>query len=209
MKKKFKAIGFDWSGVVFFHPTKYHQMVSEFLGISIENFSNSYYKHNYLINLTDIDPKEFWTIVFSDLGYESKVDAFLKVLNKLPQGKYNTDILPLLNLLKTKGYKTGLFSNHTVAGAKEARKFGVDNLFEVTLFSAEIGVMKSYPESYLLLAEKLDVDISEMIYIDDTPNNLDKAKEIGFEPILYTDMKNLLQRLKELDILTKSEIKKL
>ena len=194
--QKIKAIGFDWSGVVFFHPTKYNRMVPEFLNISKEKFSDSYYKHNHLINTKDI-------------GYESRVDEFLEALNNLPKGKYNEEILPILDLLKSKGYKLGLFSNHTVAGAKEAREFGVDELFDVTLFSAEVGVMKSHPEAYLLLAEKLGVDISEMIYIDDTPHNLDKAHEIGFEPILYTDMPNFLQRLEELEILTKSEIEKL
>jgi len=207
--KKIKAIGFDWSGVVFFHPTKHNKMVPEFLNISKEKFSDSYYQHNHLINTKDIDPKEFWTIVFTDLGYESRVDEFLEALNNLPKGKYNEEILPILDLLKSKGYKLGLFSNHTVAGAKEAREFGVDELFDVTLFSAEVGVMKSHPEAYLLLAEKLGVDISEMIYIDDTPHNLDKAHEIGFEPILYTDMPNFLQRLEELEILTKSEIEKI
>lgn len=207
--KKIKAIGFDWSGVVFFHPTKYHTMVSEFLNISTEEFSNSYYKHNHLINLTNIDPKEFWTIVFRDLGHESKVDEFIETLNSLPKGKYNEAILPLIDLLKTKGYKIGLFSNHTVAGAKEAREFGVDNIFDVTLFSAEVGVMKPDTKAFLLLAKELGVDISEMVFIDDTPQVLEKANEAGFQTILYTDMNSLLKKMLELEILTTEEIKKI
>ncbi|MFA7244694.1 MAG: HAD-IA family hydrolase [Candidatus Magasanikbacteria bacterium] len=205
---KIKAIGFDWVGVVFF-TSRYHTMISELLNISNEEFSNSYYKYNHLINTTNIDEKEFWTIVFTDLGKESKVDEFLKLLHNFPKGKYNEEILPLIKLLKNKGYKVGLFSNHTATGAQEARQLGVDDLFDITLFSAEVGVMKADPAAFLMLAEKLEVNISEMIFIDDTPRVLENAKEIGFEPILYTNMESLLQRLQELEILTASEIKKL
>ena len=206
--KKIKAIGFDWVGVVFF-TSRYHTLITNLLNISQEEFSNSYYKHNHLINTTDIDPKEFWTIIFKELGKESKVDEFLELLRNFPKGKYNEEILPLLKLLRNKDYKIGLFSNHTTAGAQEARQIGVDELFDITLFSAEVGVMKEDPEAFLLLAKKLNVDISEMIFIDDTPKVLENAEEIGFEPILYTDMPSLLKRLNELNILTEIEIEKL
>lgn len=206
---KIKAIGFDWMGVVFMPSAKYHKLVSDFLGITEEKFASSYYKYNHLLNTKDTNPRDFWQLVFVDLGFIEKLDEFMNLLNNLPSGKYNDKILPLIKLLKHKKYKVGLFSNLQTEYIRQAKEIGVEKIFAVALFSAEVGVMKPDPASFLMLAEKLEVDISEMIFIDDTPRVLENAKTIGFEPILYTDMKSLLQRLLELDILTVSEIEKL
>ncbi len=206
MQKKFKAVGFDWSGVVFFHSMNYRNDGSKFLNISKEEFSAAYFKYNHLSNLKNIGPKEFWTTVFAELGRESEVEGFLSFLASCPPGKMNQEILSLIEILKRKGYKTGLLSNNTSSGASEARSFGVDNIFEIALFSAEVGAMKPHKDAFDLLAGKLGVDISEMIFIDDAEKSLEKAYEIGYHPILYTDMRQLLGDLVHLKILTQDEI---
>ncbi len=206
MQKKFKAIGFDWSGVVFFHSMNYRNDGSRFLNISKEEFSAAYFKYNHLSNLKNIGPKEFWMTVFAELGRESEVDGFLSFLANCPPGKMNQDILPLIKILKEKGYKIGLLSNNTSSGAAEARSFDVSKIFEVALFSAEVGVMKPHREAFELLARELGVDISEMLFIDDSEKSLEKAGEIGYHPILYSDMNQLLGDFVNLEILTQDEV---
>ncbi len=209
MQNKFKAIGFDWSGVIFFHAFKYHEAGSKFLNISKEEFQKVYFKYNHLINISEMNPKDFWTLIFRDLGRESEVQGFLDVLSQAPRGQINEPMLPFISLLKKKGYSVGLFSNNSVAGAMEARSYGVDTLFPIALFSAEIGYMKPHKEGFEILAEKLGVQLSEMVFIDDAAKSLEKASEIGYTPILYKNMSSLLDEFVQKDILTKDETENL
>ena len=204
--QKFKAIGFDWSGVVFFHTMNYRDDGSKFLNISKEEFSVAYFKHNHLSNIANTSSGEFWRKVFSEFGRESEAANFVKLLESAPAGKMNEEILPLIKLLKERGYKIGLLSNNTSVGAKEARSLGVDELFDVALFSAEIGLMKPDPEVFKYIANKLDVDITEMIFIDDAKKSLERAEEAGYQPILYTDMQSLRTQLEKLGTITHDEI---
>ncbi len=200
MSKNIKAIGFDWSGVVFFHATKYREIGAKFLHITEEEFTSAYFKHNHLHNLSSVSLLDFWRVVFAELGREAETVDFLHMLSNLPIGTLNHELLQLLEEVKQAGYKVGLFSNNSVDGAKEARSFGVDKLFPVALFSAEVGVMKPQAEAFHLLAEKLGVDITEMIFIDDTQKSLEKASEAGYTSILYQDVKTLYQDLEKVGI---------
>jgi len=204
---KFKAIGFDWSGVVFCHTMNYREDGSRFLNISKEEFSAAYFKHNHLSNVKNISSKDFWRTVFLELGRESEVDDFIQLIENAPLGKMNQEILSLITILKDKGYKVGLLSNNTTRGAIEARSLGVEQLFDVDLFSVEVGLMKPDPEAFIYLADKLWVDITEMVFIDDAPKSLERAGEAGYQPILYTDMKALFEELRRLNILTEDDIK--
>lgn len=207
--KKFTAVGFDWSGVVFLHTVHYRRDGARILNISEDEFSVAYRKHNHLNNIQNMAPREFWTTVFTELGRASEVDVFLNYLENAPAGKLNQAMLPLIQLLENKGYKVGLFSNNTVDGALEARSFGVDDIFKIALFSAEVGCMKPHREAFELLASKLDVGISEMVFIDDTPKSLEKSTEIGYHPILYTDISRLLKELVACEILTVEDMQNL
>jgi putative hydrolase of the HAD superfamily len=176
------------------------------LGISKEEFSVPYFKYNHLSNLKDMSSLEFWTTVFSDLGRENEAQGFVEFLNNAAPGEINTEILVLIELLEKKGYKIGLLSNNTSSGAAEARAVGVDDVFKVALFSAEVGCMKPHKEAFELLATKLEVNVSDMIFVDDSPKSLEKASEIGYTPILYKNMPEFLDELKKLGIVTADEI---
>lgn len=198
---KYKAICFDWSGVLFFHTIHYRKLGSEFLHVSLDEFSNAYFLHNHLSNLKNLSPRELWTAIFSEFKKESEVDNFIQLLETFPSGELNKDIFPLVYELQKKGYKTGVLSNINAAGAAEIKSNGMEDIFPVVLYSFEIGYMKPDPQAFRILAEKLDVDISEIIFIDDSPKSLEQAGEAGFCPLLYTNIENLTEELKRLGVL--------
>lgn len=200
MNKKIQAIGFDWTGVVYVHPVQLSKVGAQFLGISQEVFKEAYFKHNHLRNLSEIGAKEFWRIVFRELRQESRADAFSDLLDTFPQGQINTEILPIIWQLKKQGYRMGLLSNNSLAGATEARAAGVDALFDVTIFSAEVGVMKPDPKAFELLANRLAVPLDAMVFIDDTEKSLARADEAGFVPVLYRGIETLVDDLKKLGL---------
>jgi beta-phosphoglucomutase-like phosphatase (HAD superfamily) len=62
--------------------------------------------------------------------------------------------------------------------------------------------MKPEPEAFLELARRLNVNITELAYIDDAEKSLSRASEIGYEPILYTGFAELLEQLKTLNVIS-------
>ncbi len=143
--------------------------------------------------------------MFTDLGRQNDAAGFVDFLNTAPAGKLNTHIIQVVELLNRKGYKVGLLSNNTSSGAAEARAAGVDGIFDVALFSAEIGLMKPDPKAFQLLAEKFGVALCEMIFVDDSPKSFERVNEAGYTPILYKNMPEFLEKLVALEILTKNE----
>jgi len=200
MKKShtYKAIGFDWSGVVFFHTSTYPKAIQHLFGIPPEEFRPIYYAYNTLLNVENQDQKEVWKIILSQFNLEDKVDTFLSYLESLPLGNIHLEMIHFIEDLKRQGYKVGLLSNHTLSGAQQARTYDLDKVFDVSFFSAEIKFMKPQPEAFLLLADKLGVDIRELIFIDDASRSLQGAHEVGYTPILYSNMEQLKSELSRL-----------
>jgi len=207
MPNKFKAIGFDWGGVLYLYSFKLYHTAAEYLSIPLEQAREVYFKHNHLLNIGECDPKNFWKIIFVELGRGEEVEGFLTHVDSLPPSSLNHPMFTLVKLAKQNGYKVGLLSNMSSLGAKEIRSHGVEDLFDVVAFSVEEGVMKPDPRVYLSFTKKLGIEPNELIFIDDSRKSLESADEVGYLPILYTDMESLLKRLVELDILKPEDIK--
>jgi len=196
--KKYKAIGFDWSGVTFFYTANYSEIFQKLFGITSQKFYTVYHQYNHLLNSKNEDRRSVWKKILSHFKKEDEVDYFLGYLDGLPIGNFNNEMLQLIRNLKENGYKVGLLSNHTFEGAQQSRALGIENIFDVVLFSSEIGYMKPEKMAFDILAEKLNIDISELIYIDDTSKSLENAEIIGYTPILYSNMVELKKKLQEL-----------
>jgi putative hydrolase of the HAD superfamily len=80
-----------------------------------------------------------------------------------------------------------------------AQKFRSSDLvthFDVTVFSAEIGLSKPHPQAFKIFCERLMILPSEMVFIDDTEKSLEAAKSVGFHPLLFIDFESLIQSLR-------------
>ena len=150
-----------------------------------------------------------WDIILKELHKESEREKFLALLKARPSGKVDWRVIELIKYLRTKKFKLGLLSNNSAAGASEARQIDLNSLFDSVLFSVEIGFMKPEIEVFKKLADALQVDATELIFIDDLSQNLSTASEIGYEPILYKDFPDLLHQLIKLNILNFEEVEML
>jgi putative hydrolase of the HAD superfamily len=204
---KFKGIGFDYGGVIAGQPsTIFVKKISKLLSISTDQFHVSYFRFNELWNKHSISMEDSWKIILKDLKKENRIDEVLEFIKHQPKNKINLKMLNLVDHLRDKGYKVGLFSNFTKQAANEMRKIGIDKHFHVFLVSAEIGVMKPDVKAFKIFAQKIGIMPSELIYIDDTEKSLSSSKEVGFHPILFKNYNSLIKELVSLDILDKSNI---
>ena len=203
---RYKAIGFDYGGVIGglnSSGKRFNEKVCELLSISKDEYETTYYSLNHKIQLGEIDSRaEFWKIFLEVLGKSEKLDELLDFENE--SAKHHRTIEPemvsLVDKIRRQGYKTGLFSNTTLEGGENMRNQGLDKHFDVFLISSEIKLMKPDPKGFKLLADKLGVQLSELIYVDDAEKSLSTADECGFTPILFTTKEALIEELSRLGI---------
>jgi epoxide hydrolase-like predicted phosphatase len=88
-------------------------------------------------------------------------------------------------------YKVGLLSN-AWSGARAVleSRYHMMGVFNVAIFSAEVGLAKPDPRIYQLVLRRLGVEAAEAIFVDDFQTNIDAANSLGIHAVSF---KNSLQ----------------
>jgi len=198
---EYKAIGFDWGGVVNGKPGRFfNNDISELIGVSEGQFTEAYFHHNIDFNRSIITAEELWKRILAELNLSNKLDEVMLFIRSLKKMSLNLDIIELIDNLRSKGYKVGLLSNNTLEGGQKIRNMGLDQHFDVFHISAETGDVKPEPQSFIHLSDDLGIDPKELIFIDDSQKSLSTSAEVGFTPILYEDLEQCIGELKNLGI---------
>jgi putative hydrolase of the HAD superfamily len=192
-----KAIGFDWGGVMFqYSGGGFIPRAATFLGVTQEAFRSAYFLYNHMVNkgmnsrgFRDAD--QMWESVLTELGKQERLDDFSEMIRAIPKGQVNQQMIQLVNTLKEGGWAVGLLSNNSAQGAQEVRTQKYDQLFDVALFSAEIDCMKPQAQAFQKLANGLNVNIDQLLFIDDSNKSLSTAEEVGYHPLLFKSVDQL------------------
>jgi len=62
---------------------------------------------------------------------------------------------------------------------------GIHHLFDDIVCSAEVGMAKPEPAIYLLAAERLGLEPSECVFVDDLDTNVEAARQVGMHAVLF------------------------
>jgi len=104
----------------------------------------------------------------------------------------NPKMMELIEELKKKYYRVAMLSNVTTSRSKAIRDLGVYAPFNPAVLSCEIGCSKPDKQAFKILLEKLgNVPAQKCIFIDDKQDNIDVAKKMGFDAILFTSCDEL------------------
>ena len=93
------------------------------------------------------------------------------------------------------GVKTGLISNSWGLGIYERAPV---EIFDAAVISGEVGLHKPQPEIYLLACERLGVEPSASVFVDDLRENCDGAEAVGMTAVLHRETPETLRILGEL-----------
>lgn len=104
----------------------------------------------------------------------------------------------IVTQLKGVRRRTGLLSNTSPDHFDFCReRFGIiRELFDVYVLSYEVGVMKPQPQIYEAAIEKAGVPAEQIFYVDDRAENVDGARRLGIDAVLFTDADQLLADLR-------------
>ena len=198
----FRAIGFDYSGVIAGQPG-FMGGVANLLGVPLAELKEIYFQHNRLKNVDGVPHDELWKIILGKIKREEKsAEVLAYITAKQKQVCINTNMIELIDRLRSLGYKTSLLSNNDLEAAAKMRHDELDRHFDAMVVSAEVGYQKPSPEIFNLFIEKLEVRANELLFVDDSEQSLSLSKEIGFYPVHFKNYDDLVKTLAALVVLT-------
>jgi putative hydrolase of the HAD superfamily len=97
---------------------------------------------------------------------------------------------------RQQGVRTGLISNSW--GTRRYDRAQLAELFDGVVISGEVGIRKPAPEIYRLGAERIGLEPSACVYVDDLSFNLGPAAELGMATVHHTNSMDTIAELERL-----------
>jgi putative hydrolase of the HAD superfamily len=198
-----KALIFDLGNVLIFFDWKIaERRLNEIQG-GLGTLTTKFLKENNSIikNLEKgkLTEDEFLNMIKSDLN--SKIDkiTIAKIFSEIFWE--NSELTKLLPELR-KNYKLFLLSNTNIIH----RKFGWDHYnflknFDKLFLSYEVGFAKPEEEIYQLVIHSIDLNPSEVLYIDDIEEYVNAAKNLGWNAVQFKSNEKLIEDLKGFNVI--------
>lgn len=194
--KNIKNIIFDYGNVIFNIDFKKVQEAWARLGITNANEFYGHKQQDPVFNALErgeISPADFRDRIRQishkpDLTDEQINRAWNSIFLDIPQGNHE-----LLLQVKEK-YRTFLLSNinaihYDYVHDYLKREFNMDNnehLFEKTYYSHLTGKRKPEPAIFEQVLQENGLNLAETLFIDDSPQHLEVARQLGIQTYLMT-----------------------
>lgn len=108
----------------------------------------------------------------------------------------------VLKELKDEKYKVYFLSNfHLLAFEYVTKKYDFFNLFDGGIVSYKEKLIKPEDGIYKRIIEEYQIKPEESIFIDDSQGNIEGARKLNFETILFKNSKDLREKLKTYNVL--------
>ena len=146
-----------------------------------------------------VDRHTFWAHFLKELGIEADPDM---LEDKWTMGfELIAETKNIVEALSEKYPVYFLSDNVRTRVEKIQERYGFLDWFEGGIFSHEVGMKKPHPLLYTLILEKANAKAEETIFVDDKPECLTPAVELGMTTILFESPKQLRGTLEELKVL--------
>lgn len=201
----YKAIGFDLGGVIIESaPPKIYQAMAERFQVEEAVLRKAMDQYLPSYDRGEVSAEQFWKNVTAALGVKFDIAMDEQLWNEkyVSSSPIRTEVLDLVERLKTNGYKVGMLSNIDSEHGHLNMDRGIFDHFPVVLLSYQIHARKPEPKAFEALAEALGVVPKELIFIDDLEVNVHGAEKVGMKGLQYNSFETLVADLRNLDINT-------
>jgi putative hydrolase of the HAD superfamily len=199
---RIEAVVFDYGGVLCHLPvaSEIDRLAAPF-GLSRDKFWRMYAQLRGPYDRGMIEAREYWRtmaqcagVLLSEAQYASLQAADLAMWSD-----YNSSMLALAAELRDAGVKTGILSN-MLADMLEKLRAEADwlPLFDVQVYSCDLGLVKPDEAIYDRLIEELAVAPARILFVDDIGANVEGAKRAGLQAVLFESEPQLRDFLADL-----------
>jgi epoxide hydrolase-like predicted phosphatase len=143
----------------------------------------------FLLEKGEITQVEFVRRVDAELGGEHSLEGVLEIW--FEHLERNPEMIDLMRDLRGRGLRMALLTNNVREWESRWRSMlpEIDEIFEVVVDSAYVGMRKPEPGIYTLTVERLAKELTpaDCIFVDDMAVNCDAAAELGMTAVRFTD----------------------
>jgi 2-haloacid dehalogenase len=123
------------------------------------------------------------------------VRAYHERWREMVRGPFD-DTVAILDELRGLGLPLYVLSNWSAETFRPTReRFDFLGWFDGLVVSGEEGMVKPDPAIFRILTDRYGVDPARALFIDDRSDNVDTARELGFQAILYVGSQPLREEL--------------
>jgi len=172
-----------------------HEYISRKLGISIDQWFDS-------IDTTYADS------IMGQIS-ENKVVSIISKNTKTPKNKlkkivinaykknfnFNKQLFKQALKLKKLGYKIAILSDQWHLSKKSLLIPKITKNFNPIIISCDVGIRKPNSQIYRLILKKLNLSARDCLFIDNQEWNINPARRMGFQTILFKNNKQLFKQL--------------
>ena len=128
-------------------------------------------------------------------------DEFMAEMWAMSDGEIDAELAAYAASLRPR-YCTAILSD-AIDGSRRwnQERYGFEQLVDVIIYSYEVGLAKPDPMIYQLLCDRLAVSPAEVVFLDDRPENVQGACELGIHALLH---ESTAQSIKAVDALLAS-----
>jgi putative hydrolase of the HAD superfamily len=186
-----KAIVFDYGKVISFPPDpEIMEQLASMAGVGVGVFEPLLWELRSEYDRGTVSAREYYGQVLSRLNVkldEKTIETMIE-LDWKSWKNLNPGTVKLMEDVKAAGLILGILSNMPHDFLAFARKnFSLFSLPDVSLFSCEAGLIKPEPAIYQKLLSLLKCDPGELVFFDDTLNNVKSAADLGIRSFLWQD----------------------
>lgn len=194
-----KALFFDMGGVILRTDNKTpRQKLGEKYGMSYDEIDAFVFQcsASKKASIGMIKEEQLWADVAERLNISlEEADEFHELF--FSGDAIDQKIISLLRNSKGK-YRTGLISNAWSGLPAWMERESIIDAFESVVISAEKGIVKPNAGIYQIAMDELGVKPENSIFVDDMPENIQAANDLGMLGILFTDQNRLFDQLSQL-----------
>ena len=148
-----------------------------------------------------LSDEEFLALAISKAPeYEEEIKKFWENVDKaiwqLPYVK------AWIRAMKAKGYQVYILSNYGSWTYQKTRENALNFVDDAdgAIFSYEVKLIKPDPAIFEALFERFSLVPEECVFLDDLPANIEGAKNMGMQGIVFTGLEDALAELRELGV---------
>ena len=149
--------------------------------------------------LGHVTSAEFWASVGQQLGLDG--GGLAEFQRAFWAGdRLDQELMALVRHLRAQGYRTALLSNNPAEWRQHEEELGIADAFDVIVVSGCEGVMKPGLEIFDRTLERLGVPAQEAVFVDDSRENVDAARQAGLEGARFQGLAPLRVQLRDLGV---------
>ena len=171
------------------------QQIAERLGLELDAIYAAIFdsESSRRAMLGEFSYEDHWAWVCAELGLAGDDCADLHTEFWRADG-IDRELTACIRALRSR-YKIGLLTNAWDDLRRKLVRWGLTDLFDDVVNSAEVGLAKPDPEIYNLALRRLGVAPAEAIFVDDRLENVEAARRVGMYAVQFINRAQALLEL--------------